>query len=210
MNNKKKIPNATMKRLPLYYRFFKNSEKSGVDRVSSREISEALDIDSATIRRDFSYFGELGRKGYGYNVKSLLKFFMEHIQGNQKRNVAIIGAGNLGSALLNYKFSNINDRMNIVAAFDNNSSIVGTTINDTTVHHSDEIEKMAEDHGIDVAILTLPAEVSQEMAERLEAAGIKGILNFTPMRLDVSDGIYVHNIDLSVELQALFFYMKHI
>ncbi|GAA3727900.1 redox-sensing transcriptional repressor Rex [Salinicoccus jeotgali] len=210
MNNKKKIPNATMKRLPLYYRFFKNSEKSGVDRVSSREISEALDIDSATIRRDFSYFGELGRKGYGYNVKSLLKFFMEHIQGNQKRNVAIIGAGNLGSALLNYKFSNINDRMNVVAAFDNNSSIVGTTINDTMVHHSDEIEKMAKDHGIDVAILTLPAEVSQEMAERLEAAGIKGILNFTPMRLDVSDGIYVHNIDLSVELQALFFYMKHI
>ncbi|MHC0551780.1 redox-sensing transcriptional repressor Rex [Salinicoccus sp. CNSTN-B1] len=210
MNNKKKIPNATMKRLPLYYRFFKNSEKSGVDRVSSREISEALDIDSATIRRDFSYFGELGRKGYGYNVKSLLKFFMEHIQGNQKRNVAIIGAGNLGSALLNYKFSNINDRMNIVAAFDNDSSIVGTTINDTTVHHSDEIEKMAKEHGIDVAILTLPAEVSQEMAERLEAAGIKGILNFTPMRLDVSDGIYVHNIDLSVELQALFFYMKHI
>lgn len=210
MNNKKKIPNATMKRLPLYYRFFKNSEKSGIDRVSSREISEALDIDSATIRRDFSYFGELGRKGYGYNVKSLLKFFMEHIHGNQKRNVAIIGAGNLGSALLNYKFSNINDRMNIVAAFDNNSNIVGTTINDTKVHHSDEIEKMAKDHGIDVAILTLPAEFSQEMAERLEAAGIKGILNFTPMRLDVSDGIYVHNIDLSVELQALFFYMKHI
>ncbi|GAB3062959.1 redox-sensing transcriptional repressor Rex [Salinicoccus sesuvii] len=210
MNSKKKIPNATMKRLPLYYRFFKNAEKSSVDRVSSREISEALDIDSATIRRDFSYFGELGRKGYGYNVKSLLNFFMEHIQGNEVRNVAIIGAGNLGSALLNYKFNNINDRMNVVAAFDSNAQIVGTSINGTAVYHSDELEDLVSQHGIDVAILTLPAEVSQNMAERLVEAGIKGILNFTPIRLNVSDEIYVHNIDLSVELQALFFYMKHI
>ncbi|MCG1010632.1 redox-sensing transcriptional repressor Rex [Salinicoccus sp. ID82-1] len=210
LNSKKKIPNATMKRLPLYYRFFKNAEKTSVDRVSSREISEALDIDSATIRRDFSYFGELGRKGYGYNVKSLLNFFMEHIQGNEVRNVAIIGAGNLGSALLNYKFSSINDRMNVVAAFDSNAQIVGTSINGTTVYHSDELEDLISRHSIDVAILTLPAEVSQDMAERLVEAGIKGILNFTPIRLNVSDEIYVHNIDLSVELQALFFYMKHI
>ncbi|MFC3418809.1 redox-sensing transcriptional repressor Rex [Salinicoccus hispanicus] len=210
MNSKKKIPNATMKRLPLYYRFFKNAEKTSVDRVSSREISEALDIDSATIRRDFSYFGELGRKGYGYNVKSLLNFFMEHIQGNEVRNVAIIGAGNLGSALLNYKFNSINDRMNVVAAFDSNAQIVGTSINGTTVYHSDELEDLISRHSIDVAILTLPVEVSQDMAERLVEAGIKGILNFTPIRLNVSDEIYVHNIDLSVELQALFFYMKHI
>ncbi|TVT27874.1 redox-sensing transcriptional repressor Rex [Salinicoccus cyprini] len=210
LNSKKKIPNATMKRLPLYYRFFKNAEKTSVDRVSSREISEALDIDSATIRRDFSYFGELGRKGYGYNVKSLLNFFMEHIQGNEVRNVAIIGAGNLGSALLNYKFSSINDRMNVVAAFDSNAQIVGTSINGTTVYHSDELEDLISRHSIDVAILTLPAEVSQDMAERLVEAGIKGILNFTPIRLNVSDEIYVHNIDLSVELQALFFYMKYI
>ncbi|WP_411842598.1 redox-sensing transcriptional repressor Rex [Salinicoccus sp. HZC-1] len=209
MNNKKKIPNATMKRLPLYYRYFKEAEKSGTDRVSSREISDALDIDSATIRRDFSYFGELGRKGYGYNVKSLLKFFMEHIHGNETRNVAIIGAGNLGSALLNYKFSNINDRMNVVAAFDRNENIVGTEINDTEVFHSDDIEQLVQEHSIDVAILTLPAESGQEMAERLVKSGVKGILNFTPIRLDISDEIYVHNIDLSVELQALFFYMKH-
>src|SRR5699024_6600399 len=209
LNNKKKIPNATMKRLPLYYRYFKEAEKSGTDRVSSKEISDALDIDSATIRRDFSYFGELGRKGYGYNVKSLLKFFMEHIHGNETRNVAIIGAGNLGSALLNYKFSNINDRMNVVAAFDRNAGIIGTKINDTEVFDSDDLEKIIPEKCIDVSIHTLAAEAGQKMAERLEAAGIKRILNYTPIRLDVSDEIYVHNIDLSVELQALFFYMKN-
>src|SRR5690625_7136563 len=98
VNTKKKIPNATMKRLPLYYGYFKQAEEAATDRVSSREISEALDIDSATIRRDFSYFGELGRKGYGYNVGSLLKFFLEHIQGNDVKNVIFLGAGTLGSA----------------------------------------------------------------------------------------------------------------
>ncbi|WP_020006112.1 redox-sensing transcriptional repressor Rex [Salinicoccus albus] len=209
MNSKKRIPNATMKRLPLYNRYFKEVEKSGTDRVSSKEISEALDIDSATIRRDFSYFGELGRKGYGYNVKNLLKFFTEHIHGNEIRNVAIIGAGNLGSALLNYKFSSINDRMNIIAAFDRNESIVGSVINDTKIFHSDELEKIVSEQSIDAAILTLPADSGQDMAERLVAAGIRGILNFTPIKLDISDEVYVHNIDLSVELQALFFYMKH-
>jgi redox-sensing transcriptional repressor len=210
VNSKKKIPNATMKRLPLYYRYFSQAEENGTDRVSSREISEALDIDSATIRRDFSYFGELGRKGYGYNVKSLLKFFMEHIQGTDKKNVIIIGAGNLGSALMNYKFTNLNDKMNIVGAFDHNSHLVGKAVNDVQIYHTDELEAMVTQEKIEVAILTLPASVSQEMAERLVAAGVKGILNFTPMRLDLPKDIYVHNIDLGVELQALFFYMKNL
>src|SRR5699024_4157001 len=134
---------------------------------------------------------------------------MEHIHGNETRNVAIIGAGNLGSSLVDYQFTNINDRMNVVAAFDRNASIIGTKINDTEVFDSDDLEKIIPEQGIGVAILTLPAEAGREMAERLEAAGIKGILNVTPIRLEVSDGIYVHNIDLSVELQALFFYMKN-
>lgn len=199
-----------MKRLPLYYRYFKQAEEADTDRVSSKEISDALDIDSATIRRDFSYFGELGRKGYGYNVRSLLKFFMEHIQGTDKKNVAIIGAGNLGSALMNYKFNNLNDKMNVVGAFDHNSYLVGKEINGVEVFHSDNLEEYVAEEKIDVAILTLPASVAQEMAERLVSAGVRGILNFTPMRLDLDKSIYVHNIDLGVELQALFFYMKNL
>src|SRR5699024_12660973 len=100
-------------------------------------------------------------------------------------------------------------RSNVVAAVDRNAGIVGTKIHDNEVFDSDDLEKIIPEQGIDVAILTLRAEAGQKMAERLEAAGIKGILTFTPIRLDVSDGIYVHNIDLSVELQALFFYMKN-
>ncbi len=210
VNTKKKIPNATMKRLPLYYRYFKQAEEAATDRVSSREISDALDIDSATIRRDFSYFGELGRKGYGYNVKSLLNFFMEHIQGTDKKNIVLVGVGNLGSALLNYKFNNLSDKMNVVAGLDNNEELIGTKINDVTIHHSDELESIIKKGNVEVAILTLPVSASQKMAERLVDAGIKGILNFTPTRLDLDKKIYVHNIDLGVELQALFFYMKNL
>lgn len=210
VNTKKRIPNATMKRLPLYYRYFKQAEEAATDRVSSREISEALDIDSATIRRDFSYFGELGRKGYGYNVKSLLNFFMEHIQGTDKKNIILVGVGNLGSALLNYKFSNLSDKMNVVAGLDSNEELIGTKINDVMIHHESELEDIVEKGNVEVAILTLPVSESQEMAERLVDAGVKGILNFTPTRLDLDKDIYVHNIDLGVELQALFFYMKNL
>lgn len=210
MNTKKRIPNATMKRLPLYYRYFKQAEEAATDRVSSREISEALDIDSATIRRDFSYFGELGRKGYGYNVKSLLNFFMEHIQGTDKKNIVLVGVGNLGSALLNYKFNNLSDKMNVVAGLDSNEELIGRKINDVVVHHESELEDIIKKEKVEVAILTLPVSASQEMAERLVDAGVKGILNFTPTRLDLDKNIYVHNIDLGVELQALFFYMKNL
>lgn len=210
MNTKKRIPNATMKRLPLYYRYFKQAEEAAVDRVSSREISEALDIDSATIRRDFSYFGELGRKGYGYNVKSLLNFFMEHIQGTDKKNIVLVGVGNLGSALLNYKFNNLSDKMNVVAGLDSNEELIGSKINDVMIHHERELEDIIKAEKVEVAILTLPVSASQEMAERLVDAGVKGILNFTPTRLDLDKNIYVHNIDLGVELQALFFYMKNL
>ncbi|WP_072710272.1 redox-sensing transcriptional repressor Rex [Lacicoccus alkaliphilus] len=210
VNTKKRIPNATMKRLPLYYRYFKQAEEAATDRVSSREISEALDIDSATIRRDFSYFGELGRKGYGYNVKSLLNFFMEHIQGTDKKNIVLVGVGNLGSALLNYKFNNLSDKMNVVAGLDSNEELIGRKINDVVVHHESELEDIIKKEKVEVAILTLPVSASQEMAERLVDAGVKGILNFTPTRLDLDKNIYVHNIDLGVELQALFFYMKNL
>lgn len=209
MSKKKKIPNATMKRLPLYYRYFKQEENNGNDRVSSKEISEALDIDSATIRRDFSYFGELGRKGYGYNVSSLLKFFLEHIQGSNVKNVILLGAGNLGSALLNYKFANIHDKMNVVGAFDSNESIIGNEINGTSIFHINDLETIIQQENVEVAIMTVPIEAGQASAERLEQAGIKGILNFTPIRLSTGPDVTVHSIDLGVELQALFFQMKN-
>ena len=119
MKENYKIPQATTKRLPLYYRFIQNFSEAGIERISSKELSEAMQIDSATIRRDFSHFGALGRKGYGYDVQKLLVFFRDVLDDNERMNVAVIGIGNLGHALLKYNFQK-NQNMKIVVAFDTN------------------------------------------------------------------------------------------
>ncbi len=203
-----KIPQATAKRLPLYYRFLKNLHTSGKQRVSSAELSEAVKVDSATIRRDFSYFGALGKKGYGYNVNYLLSFFRKTLDQDELTKVALIGVGNLGTAFLNYNFLK-NNNTKIEVAFDVDTEKVGTKIREVPVYHMDEIEKVLLEEKVSVVILTVPAPVAQVITDRLVKAEVKGILNFTPARLNVPSSIRVHHIDLAVELQSLVYFLKH-
>ena len=203
-----KIPQATAKRLPLYYRFLQNLHASGKQRVSSAELSEAVKVDSATIRRDFSYFGALGKKGYGYNVHYLLSFFRKTLDQDELTKVALIGVGNLGTAFVNYNFLK-NNNTKIEVAFDVDPDKVGGTIGDVPVYHMNDIEEIVERHHIQVAILTIPAQVAQPVTDRLVQANIQGILNFTPARLTVPANIRVHHIDLAIELQALVYFLKH-
>src|SRR6478736_3187210 len=142
-----KIPQATAKRLPLYYRFIQNLHSSGKQRVSSAELSEAVKVDSATIRRDFSYFGALGKKGYGYNVNYLLSFFQKTLDQDDLTKVALIGVGNLGTAFLNYNFMK-NNNTKIAIAFDVDPKKVGKRIEDVYVHHMDEIEEILKEENI--------------------------------------------------------------
>lgn len=207
-NDQTKIPQATAKRLPLYYRFLQNLHSSGKQRVSSAELSEAVKVDSATIRRDFSYFGALGKKGYGYNVNYLLSFFRKTLDQDELTNVALIGVGNLGTAFLNYNFLK-NNNTKIAVAFDVDENKVNTKIGDVPIYHMDDLEKVVKETGINVAILTVPASVAQTITDRLVNMDVKGILNFTPARLTVPPGIRVHHIDLAVELQALVYFLKH-
>ncbi|WP_028401932.1 redox-sensing transcriptional repressor Rex [Ectobacillus panaciterrae] len=202
-----KIPQATAKRLPLYYRFIKNLSLSGKQRVSSAELSEAVKVDSATIRRDFSYFGALGKKGYGYNVNYLLSFFSQTLAQDDLTSVALIGVGNLGTAFLNYNFTK-NNNTKIEIAFDVDERKVGKFISGVPVYHLDELEKKLPEN-VKVAILTVPAPVAQSVADRFSQTGIEGILNFTPARIDVSENIRIHHIDLAVELQTLIYFLKH-
>lgn len=202
-----KIPQATAKRLPLYYRFLENLQASGKQRVSSTELSEAVKVDSATIRRDFSYFGALGKKGYGYNVNYLLSFFRKTLDQDEVTKVMLVGVGNLGTAFLHYNFSK-NNNTQIVAAFDVDAAKIGTDVGGVTIRHLDEMKNI-DPNEISVAILTVPVSVAQKMADQLVEIGIQGILNFTPARLDVPDSVRVHHIDLSVELQALVYFLKH-
>ncbi|OOE08289.1 redox-sensing transcriptional repressor Rex [Fictibacillus arsenicus] len=203
-----KIPHATAKRLPLYYRFLKNLSSSGKQRVSSAELSEAVKVDSATIRRDFSYFGALGKKGYGYNVNYLLSFFSKTLNQDETTTVGLIGVGNLGTAFLHYNFTK-NNNTKIEVAFDVDESKIGTEIAGVPIYHTNDIESELQKRGIDVAILTVPVGAAQPIADQLERAGVKGILNFTPARLTVSSEIRVHHIDLAVELQSLVYFMKN-
>jgi redox-sensing transcriptional repressor len=203
-----KIPQATTRRLPLYYRFLQNFANAGKRRVSSSELSEAMKIDAATIRRDFSYFGALGRKGYGYDVQYLVDFFRNTLDQDEETNVALIGVGSLGNAFLKYNFHK-NHNTRIVVAFDPKATKDGKTISGIPIFHPDEFDTKMKEYGIDLVILSVPASVAQDVTDQLIEVGIKGILNFTPVRLAVPDNVRVHTIDLSVELQTLIYFIKN-
>ncbi|MBS4762245.1 redox-sensing transcriptional repressor Rex [Carnobacteriaceae bacterium zg-ZUI252] len=200
------IPKATAKRLPLYHRYLRLLFDAGILRTSSAELSEAVKIDSATIRRDFSYFGELGKRGYGYDVEALLAFFNKTLNQDRLTNVALVGVGHLGQALLNYRFQQSNS-VRISAAFDVDQAIVGTKQSGVPVYHIDELSKQIKAQQIEIAILTVPISVAQETAEKIVEAGARGILNFTPLRLTLPKGFRVQNVDLTNELQTLIYFL---
>lgn len=202
-----KIPKATAKRLPLYYRLMNNLSAAKVERVSSAEISESTKIDPATIRRDFSCFGALGRKGYGYDVAYMVEFFKNELIQDHVTKGVLIGAGKLGSAFLDYNFAKSNGSK-VVAAFDVSEDVVGTSVGDISIYHMDELEEILEKEGVEVVVLMVPLAAAQPIVNRLNKTSVKGILNFAPVTLDVADHITVRNIDLSVEIQSLIYFMK--
>lgn len=203
-----KIPKATAKRLPIYYRYLRFLNDAGKDRVSSTELSDAVKVDSATIRRDFSYFGALGKRGYGYDVEDLLNFFSKTLNQDRLTNVALIGVGNLGHALLNYNFHQSNNTR-ISAAFDIDEKLVGTIASGVPVYPMSEMVEQLKLQQIEVVILTVPAPVAQETVNQLVDANVKGIMNFTPLRISVPDDIRVQNVDLTNELQTLIYFLDH-
>lgn len=203
-----KIPKATARRLPLYHRYLRFLFDSGKNRVSSAELSEAIKVDSATIRRDFSYFGALGKRGYGYDVEDLMNFFSRILNQEQLTNVALVGVGYLGHALLNYNFRR-NNNIRISAGFDIKDDLVGTVQQSVPIYHTDEIAEQLQNQQIDVAILTVPSESAQEMADKLVEGGVRGIMNFTPFRVTVPGHVRVHNVDLTNELQTLIYFINY-
>ncbi|MBL1228090.1 redox-sensing transcriptional repressor Rex [Enterococcus sp. BWB1-3] len=202
------IPRATARRLPLYYRYLRILYDAGKNKVSSTELSEAVQVDSATIRRDFSYFGELGKRGYGYDVENLMNFFGKTLNDDELTNVALIGVGNLGSALLKYKFHQSNS-IRVSCAFDINEDIVGRIVDGVPVYPIEDMLEQIKMQQIEVAILTLPARKAQDIVNQLAEAGIKGILNFTIARLAAPSHVLIQNVDLTNELQTLIYFLHN-
>lgn len=203
----RKIPRATAKRLPVYYRYLNVLLNANKHRVSSTELSEAVQVDSATIRRDFSYFGELGKRGYGYDVEKLLNFFKGILKQDKLTSVALVGVGSLGSALMNYNFHQ-STNLRISAAFDPKESLANTVKSGIPVYPIEDMKKQIKEQQIDAVILTVPGSESQAVTDQLVEAGVHGILNFTPVRLSVPKDVQVQNIDLTNELQTLIYFIE--
>ena len=203
------IPRATAKRLSLYYRIFKRFNAEKIEKANSKQIAEAIGIDSATVRRDFSYFGELGRRGFGYDVKKLMNFFADLLNDNAITNVMIVGVGNMGRALLHYRFHERN-KMKVVMAFDTDDhpEVGSTTSDGIPIYGISQIKEKIQSGNVQTAILTVPSVKAHEVASILVQAGVKGILCFSPVNLSLPKDVVVQYVDLTSELQTLLYFMR--
>ena len=204
---KKIISQATIDRLPLYFRTLRLVEDEDMQIISSDELGRRLDITPEQIRKDLATFGQFGRKGIGYDVHEL-KIKIENILGLQNNwRLAIVGVGHLGGALANYvNFAPMG--FSVVALFDSNASIVGSEVNGIKINAVSQLKRIVAQRAIDIGVITVPAAEAQAVADKLIAAGVKGIWNFAPIKLTVPAAVPLVNEDLSVGLSALSYHMS--
>lgn len=197
------VSSAVIRRLPRYYRHLDDLRQLGVERVSSSALGHALGLTASQIRQDLSCFGEFGQQGYGYNVETLREEVAQILGMDQGHTAVIIGAGNLGRALIeNFRFSLHGFRL--LAAFDVLPDVVGSKIAVIPILHIDQLEEFAARNPVNVGVLTVPKDVAVETAERLVRLGVRGIWNFTNMELSISDpSIVVENVHFGDSLLAL-------
>lgn len=205
MNNKT-IPNIVIARLPIYLRALTRMMQQGRQVTSSQELGERLGISAAQIRKDLSQFGEFGKQGTGYNIEFLSKKIQEILKIDRIWDVAVIGAGDVGHAIINYGgFHQRGFRAAMI--FDNNPEKIGHKVGDFTVQDSATMGKKIQEAGIKIAMLAVPAEVAQSVVDQLVEAGIKAILNYAPVSLSVPNDVKVQHIDPAVHLQSMTYYL---
>ncbi|MFD3926588.1 redox-sensing transcriptional repressor Rex [Streptomyces sp. NPDC058614] len=199
------IPEATVARLPLYLRALTALSERSVPTVSSEELAAAAGVNSAKLRKDFSYLGSYGTRGVGYDVEYLVYQISRELGLTQDWPVVIVGIGNLGAALANYGgFASRGFR--VAALIDADPEMSGKQVAGIAVQHSDGLEKIIDENGVSIGVITTPPGVAQAVCDRLVAAGVTSILNFAPTVLSVPDGVDVRKVDLSIELQILAFH----
>src|SRR5690606_30303216 len=202
-----RVPDAAVRRLPVYLRVLEDLRPREIDIVSSAELARRTGFSSEQIRKDLTYFGAFGTRGVGYRTETLSIQLREILGLDREVPAALVGAGNLGTALARYNILRHRD-VRIVGIFDNDPQKVGTSIEGVPILSTDDLEKVVPEQGIRMAVITVPAEAAQEMASRLVQVGVEAILNFSPTQLRVPPGVYVQNIDLSIELRSLAYYVS--
>ncbi len=204
---KGKVSETVIRRLPKYHRYLSELHSRGEDRISSQELSDLTGFTASQIRQDLNNFGGFGQQGYGYKV-AVLKSELENILGIPTiYKTILIGSGRLGSVISNYK-GFLDSGFEIVAMFDKDERVIGTSVGHHVVRPVDELEQFMKEHGeVEVAILTVPKEGAQAIADRLVDAGIRGIWNFAPEDLEAPEDVIVENIRLTDSLLTLSYYL---
>ena len=187
MEKKKNISMAVIKRLPKYHRYLNELMKNDVDRISSKELGEKIGFTASQIRQDLNCFGDFGQQGYGYNT-------------------VIVGAGNIGQAIANYKFDK--QGVNLVGIFDANPKLVGLKIRDIEISEIDTLKSFLSKNKIDIGIICVPRINAQKVCDEMVEGGVKGIWNFAPVDLSVPENVRVENVHLSESLMTLI-YLLH-
>jgi len=201
-----KIPEMTVRRLSVYTRCLQQLEEDGVKTVSSQELAERFNFNSAQVRKDLAYFGEFDVRGIGYYVAGLKAELQKILGLDREWPVVLVGLGNLGAALFHYKgFSKQGFR--IVAVFDDDPAKAGNTVDGVPIMPMRDLPKETKARNLQIAIVAVPAESAQAVTEKLTAAGIKAILNFAPGRIRAVKDVRLKNVDLSIELESLSFYL---
>jgi redox-sensing transcriptional repressor len=199
------IPEATVGRLPLYLRSLVEIAASGYTSVSSDELAEAAGVTAAKVRKDLSFLGSYGTRGVGYDVAYLIHQVRRELGLTQDWPIAIIGIGNLGHALANYR--GFGERgFRVAALVDVDPDTVGERVGDLTVRHLRDLPELVAEEGVAIGIIATPAATVQEVADAMVAAGIRSILNFAPAVVTVPTGVTLRKVDLAVELQILAFH----
>ncbi len=201
-----KVPEMTIRRLSIYTRCLAQLEEDGVKTVSSQELAERFSLNSAQVRKDLAYFGEFGIRGIGYYVMNLRAELQRILGLDREWRVALIGYGNLGSALFHYRGFD-QQGFRIMAIFDEDPAKVGRTVGDVPILPLRDLPREVRARGLQLGIIAVPAEAAQPVLDRLVAAGVKAILNFAPTRLKVAKDVRLKNVDLSIELENLSFYL---
>lgn len=198
----KGISRVVIERLPRYYRYLGELKDSGVERISSKELSQLMKVTASQIRQDLNHFGGFGQQGYGYNVRHLYEEIGKILGLDQTHNLIVIGAGHLGQALANYV--NFERRGFVIKGiFDQNKEIHGQTIRGIKIQSMDKMEAFIKKQNVDIAVLTIPKAEAVKVTKQLVACGIKAIWNFAHVDLDVPSNVVVENVHLSESLMRL-------
>jgi redox-sensing transcriptional repressor len=199
------IPEATVARLPIYLRCLIEIAEQGTHTVSSEQLADSAGVNAAKVRKDLSYLGSYGTRGVGYDVEYLIYQVRRELGLEQDWAVAIVGVGNLGHALANYR--GFEERgFRIVALLDSDPAKVGERIGRLAIEHIDDLDRVVKEEQVAIGVVATPACAAQEVCERLVAAGVASILNFAPAHLQVPEGVSLRKVDLSTELQILAFH----